>query len=210
MRPRSILAGGSGGNPVNFTTGFHTYAVEWDKNASINANEIRYYVDGNQFMTVDAKRGDVGRQLHHCEKHYLQLGGGGQATQTVRPPFRRQCPSTTSVFGIAPSGTPGDYNGDHQIDAADYLVWRKSLGQTGIGLPADGSGNGSVGQEDYEVWRRNFGMPLQLAQATSIASTVPEPSAAVQVAISFMLIFAQRLGVSLSPDSEYRNRTYIK
>jgi hypothetical protein len=28
---------------------------------------------------------------------------------------------------------PGDYNGDGTVDAADYVVWRKTLGTTGLG-----------------------------------------------------------------------------
>ena len=32
----------------------------------------------------------------------------------------------------------GDYNANGVVDAADYTVWRDSLGQTGMGLAADG------------------------------------------------------------------------
>ena len=54
---------------------------------------------------------------------------------------------------------PGDYNLDGVVDAADYTVWRDTLGATGIGAftGADGNGDGAVAQADYDVWRSNFG-----------------------------------------------------
>jgi rhamnogalacturonan endolyase len=51
---------------------------------------------------------------------------------------------------------PGDYNNDRVVDAADYSVWRDTLGST-IDLRADGDQNGTVGPEDYALWKQNFG-----------------------------------------------------
>ncbi len=69
----------------------------------------------------------------------------------------------------------GDYNGDTVVDAADYSVWRDSLGQSGASLAADGDDDGQVTQLDYELWRQNFGVSTANAAA---ASPAPEPSAA--------------------------------
>ena len=45
---------------------------------------------------------------------------------------------------FAPAGN-GDFNGDGNVDGADYTVWRKSLGMTGLvayaGADGDGDGN---------------------------------------------------------------------
>ena len=38
---------------------------------------------------------------------------------------------------------PGDYNQNGFVDAADYVVWRDTLGQMGAGLAADGNNNGA-------------------------------------------------------------------
>ena len=48
------------------------------------------------------------------------------------------------------------------VDAADYVVWRKMLGVTGVPpySGADGSGNSTIGEEDYGVWRSRFGQTL--------------------------------------------------
>ena len=53
---------------------------------------------------------------------------------------------------------PGDYNGNGMVDAADYVVWRDTHGQSvADGAGADGNGNGLVDDGDYSVWRANFG-----------------------------------------------------
>jgi hypothetical protein len=67
----------------------------------------------------------------------------------------------TSIESITPrsGGLAGDYNNDGSVDAADYVVWRKT------GAIPDG----------YTTWRSNFGRtgPVILGNA---AAAVPEPS----------------------------------
>ena len=70
----------------------------------------------------------------------------------------------------------GDYNGDGTVDAADYVVWRKSLGQSGANLAADGDNSGEVDLADYDYWRAHFG---QAATGTLATSSVPEPATLV-------------------------------
>lgn len=72
---------------------------------------------------------------------------------------------------------PGDYNRDGAVDAADYLVWRSSVGEVGYHLRADGSGNGWIDTADYEVWRSHFGTAVAGATAGGSNSdfAVPEP-----------------------------------
>src|SRR5690606_25447898 len=60
-------------------------------------------------------------------------------------------------FFALPASAQGDFNGDGVVDAGDYLVWRKSLGQSGHQLGSDGNGDGAVTDDDYQVWRKNFG-----------------------------------------------------
>ncbi len=57
---------------------------------------------------------------------------------------------------------PGDYNSNGIVDAADFTVWRSSLGLAGLApfSGGDGTGDGAVTQADYDVWRNNFGMTL--------------------------------------------------
>jgi hypothetical protein len=82
----------------------------------------------------------------------------------------------------------GDYNVDGTIDAADYVVWRKSDGLMGAGLAADGNGDQAVTDLDYGIWVSNFGQvvngstPLPSAPASQY---VPEPAAYVLLFLTF-------------------------
>ncbi|TWT35282.1 hypothetical protein KOR34_01700 [Posidoniimonas corsicana] len=72
----------------------------------------------------------------------------------------------------------GDYNGDGVVNAADYTVWRDSLGQdVAPGSGADGNGDGAVNQADYNVWRSNYGSSIG-GGLSPAASPAPEPGAA--------------------------------
>jgi hypothetical protein len=68
----------------------------------------------------------------------------------------------------------GDYNRDDVVDAADYTVWRDTLGSTTM-LAADGSGNHVVDQADYGVWKMNFGQIAGGARSANVGAIVPEP-----------------------------------
>jgi hypothetical protein len=70
---------------------------------------------------------------------------------------------------------PGDYNQNGAVDAADYVVWRDTRGQTGTGLPADGNGDRQIDAADYNVWRANFGATVVAGTASKLES-VPEPA----------------------------------
>ncbi len=70
-------------------------------------------------------------------------------------------------------GVPGDYNDNGIVDAADYTVWRNSLGASVGILPADGDGSGSVDAGDYAIWKMHFGESLGSGGGSS---AVPEPA----------------------------------
>jgi arabinan endo-1,5-alpha-L-arabinosidase len=74
---------------------------------------------------------------------------------------------------------PGDYNRDGKVDAADYTVWRNSLGSTSDLLANgddEGSSHGIVDEADYEIWRNNFGtLYTDFTGAGGIGEAVPEP-----------------------------------
>src|SRR5262249_14943677 len=74
----------------------------------------------------------------------------------------------------------GDYNRDGTVDAADYVVWRKTLGRNGLALAADGDANGLVNNADYNIWRAHFGQSVgggaALPSAHPPLASVPEPN----------------------------------
>lgn len=74
--------------------------------------------------------------------------------------------------------TPGDYNSDGHVDAADYTMWRDALDTTVSrrGAGADGDLSGVVDQADWSVWANNYG--------SSVAPTaIPEPATILLIAI---------------------------
>jgi hypothetical protein len=169
------------GQRVNYHGGFHVYAVEWE------SAQLRFYVDGVLHFTVNET---PTRPIFETPMNIIlnlavggNFGGDPNAT-TIFPQFM----DVDYVRVWHPqTGLAGDYNNDGLVDSADYIVWRKTLGQVGIGLAADGSGNGAVGPEDYEVWSKGFG-GADLPAASLAALQVPEPAAAALLALGLMLL----------------------
>jgi DNA-binding beta-propeller fold protein YncE len=80
----------------------------------------------------------------------------------------------------------GDYNGNHVVDAADYVVWRDRLGTTAA-LPGDVT-PGLVSEDDYVVWRMNFGRSV----SGGAAAAVPEPGTVLWAAGLLVAFLSQR------------------
>jgi T5SS/PEP-CTERM-associated repeat protein len=88
------------------------------------------------------------------------------------------------TIGVLNVGLAGDYNLNGVVDVADYVVWRKTLGQSGFGLAADGNANNQIDPGDLTIWRANFGQTASgsasgdTGSATAAANAaVPEPAA---------------------------------
>jgi hypothetical protein len=60
-------------------------------------------------------------------------------------------------------GLPGDFNFNRTVDAADYVVWRKT-----DGTPAG-----------YNAWRTHFGQTAGSGSGSSANTAVPEPATVV-------------------------------
>jgi hypothetical protein len=104
-------------------------------------------------------------------KVYGQVSGDVVASTVVR----------TNLTGVI---LP-DYNRNGRVDAADFVLWRKTEGQMGAGLVADGNSDGKVDQADYNLWRMHFGAVAGSGAGASTDSgdlstnAVPEPSCGV-------------------------------
>jgi hypothetical protein len=85
-----------------------------------------------------------------------------------------QLTQVTPAIGPPPVG---DYNKNNYVDAADYVLWRKTFDDVNpaAGRPADGNFDGYVDDYDYDIWRQHFGNT-----ATGIGglgfNAVPEPA----------------------------------
>jgi hypothetical protein len=77
-------------------------------------------------------------------------------------------------ISVIPSN--GDFNRNDLVDAADYVIWRRSLGQNvSIGSGADGNNNGRIDTGDLAVWREHFGQSVSHT-GSGQGAAVPEPS----------------------------------
>ncbi|TWT66763.1 Glucan endo-1,3-beta-glucosidase A1 precursor [Posidoniimonas polymericola] len=158
------------GAPVDFHTGFHTFAAEWDETL------LRFFVDGDLYFTVTET---PNRPIFETAKNIivnLAVGGdfGGDPNQTTIWPQTMYVDYVRYWNRMYPSELAGDYNNDGAVDAADYTIWRSTTGDQGIGLAADGSGNGAVGTSDYQAWRQNY----QGASTGVAGASVPAPTGA--------------------------------
>jgi hypothetical protein len=62
------------------------------------------------------------------------------------------------TVGILSVGLPGDFNNNGTVDAADYVIWRKT----------DGT------QAGYNLWRSHFGQTAGSGTGTNATAAVPE------------------------------------
>jgi dockerin type I repeat protein len=126
--------------------------------------------------------GDWHVDAHHSLVELIIIYGGGVGR--IWATGKRSLDFTVS------SGMTGDFNNDGSVDTADYLVWRKSLGQTGTNLAADGNTDNKIDDEDYGMWRSHYG---EMVHADPLATgAVPEPLAAALVVEGLSLMLFRR------------------
>jgi hypothetical protein len=79
----------------------------------------------------------------------------------------------------SPNYSNGDYDNNGTVDATDYVLWRKTMGQSvNPGVKADGDANGIVDAGDYTTWKTSFGKAVSNVPAGAGAgfASVPEPT----------------------------------
>jgi hypothetical protein len=69
---------------------------------------------------------------------------------------------------------PGDFNNNGNVDAADYVIWRRNFGALNeAALNGNGDNQNGVDNGDYALWRASFSAAGSGASAVNV--TVPEP-----------------------------------
>jgi hypothetical protein len=123
---------------------------------------------------------------------FQEFAAGDTATT---PSYSNWAVRVTEITVLPDSPIMGDYNGDATVDAADYVVWRDTLGLSGSGLAADGNGDLVVDNWDYGVWRAHFGETTSVPGAAGSASAVPatpEPAAWLLLVIASVVFLGRR------------------
>ncbi|HJQ81360.1 MAG TPA: hypothetical protein VJ828_15470, partial [Lacipirellulaceae bacterium] len=100
-------------------------------------------------------------------------------------------PTLVQLTVVPGMNLPGDYNLDGTVDAADYVVWRKTDGTQG----------------GYNAWRANYGRSAAAAAAPPAANiAVPEANCLLLLSIAIALLSGQartRLAAPISRDETY-------
>jgi hypothetical protein len=83
---------------------------------------------------------------------------------------------------------PGDFDANMLVNDADYTTWRNDFGLLAHVSGADGNRNGIVDAADYVLWREAMpgGGGSALGSTNGLSQSVPEPHAAVLVALMLM------------------------
>ncbi|MBN1855010.1 MAG: discoidin domain-containing protein [Pirellulales bacterium] len=100
------------------------------------------------------------------------LGNDGDLTFTVRTP---EGVFIDGLIEYVTGGENADFNGDGDVDGADFLAWQRGFGITGTATLADGDANGdaNVNGADLAVWKSQFGTGG--AAGVLAGAAVPEP-----------------------------------
>jgi hypothetical protein len=145
---------------LTFATWLNAYGGFGIGNVIEGEKAVVHLVDENIYMDLQFTDWVDGR---------TEGGGGGFTYLRAEPP---EMPMTN-----------GDYNNNGEVDAADYVLWRATLGQNVAmpGIGADGNANGMIDDGDYAFWRAHFGEIVAGGQAASVLAAVPEPTCSVLV-----------------------------
>lgn len=156
-------------------------------------------------LTVDVGSGSAGVGTSPPRIDLRQSGDphpgddGNPATPAQQPEFlesNKGVPYGTKLGDSlgGPNYITGDYNKDGHVDAADYVVWRKSIHQTGTESShpaADANHDFLVDDDDWMKWQTNFGSPKSGSASgragSEIAMVVPEPSTLLLMGIALVV-----------------------
>ncbi len=79
------------------------------------------------------------------------------------------------MLDASPAGSPltdADFDGDGDVDGADFLIWQRGVGSGTSQSQGDANFSGAVDGVDLGIWKTEFGTPQSLVATTAI----PEPA----------------------------------
>jgi hypothetical protein len=133
---------------------------------------------GELIVVIDPAGDDIHRFNYSDDPPWPTAADGNGPSLVLRHPLHNpdHALSTNWTVSGAVDGSPGaadpadtpavDFNQDLAVDAADYVLWRKSVGSS-IDLRADANGDGAIDLSDYGLWRANFGIGISAAVSQS-------------------------------------------
>jgi hypothetical protein len=102
--------------------------------------------------------------------------------------YRYVIAQDTPIIDSNPSN--GDFDGDGDVDGADFLTWQRGLGLTGQpdATTGDADDDGDVDAADLALWQSNFGG----VPAVAAVGAVPEPASLALLAAGALAIGGMR------------------
>jgi hypothetical protein len=168
------------GKPVVFTEQGYQHHNNTSRNPQTETGSVDTAEQIMAFQgllrALDGRRDDL-LAMHIWQ---WEMAGSQGSTWNINPAPSANQPDNRLLAqwlsGFVSNLQPGDYNADGTVDAADYVVWRKAVGQTSTFFNgADGDGSGAVNDRDYDIWRAAFGGSAE--SELSLVPAVPEPQA---------------------------------
>jgi hypothetical protein len=122
--------------------------------------------DRSQFVHLVHTESSAANMLTHLNRAVQRNAGGIYITDDVLPNPWDRLPNYWTSLVEAVAVINADFNGDGIVDAADYVVWRKT---------------NTNGQQGFTSWRANFGATHNGSGSTT-SSAIPEPTTALLLA----------------------------
>jgi hypothetical protein len=168
-------------NQADLWDGTIATGVRYSENLTFLPNNTTFWTGSNSFGALSQNAENWQQTVSVSANAGFSQSTTNWFNQTLRNgngANRLPCLCQASVID------PGDFNDDGVVDAADYTIWRNTLGDTvDRGYFADGDGDGTITEGDYAVWRTNYGK-VYAAGGGGLAAVTPEPSTVV---MSFVL-----------------------
>ena len=156
-------------------TGFAAY-TDASRNAPVEVTTLDTNSDdiADAILTVQGPGGMTNqiRQFDIISASPLQVAPGTVVPGNYPGPYYIDTVANPAplVAAVRPPVLLGDYNLNGVVDSADFVMWRRTAGQT---VPqytgADGDGSGVIDLGDTDVWRSHFGQTLPLGSGSGNA-----------------------------------------
>ena len=136
-----------------------------------------FYIQSSDFTTDGYQQATATSLAYASLASYAVfegITGDGFALDIFRQDGNRGALAGLQIISTA-DGLTGDYNGNGMVDAADYTLWRDTLGSV-TDLRADGDRDGHVDPDDFWFWKTHFGESFGVGRGLTTSTSVPEPS----------------------------------
>lgn len=177
--------------------------------ADLFLERIEYVNVGLRFTELQAEAIAAMNDLREGNGDYVELLARAVLASMMRDAFldsQMDSNSLNTVYGFSnwaanstvkmyygPPGTVliGDANNDGRVDGSDFIAVEQAMGVTGLSnglLFGDANDDGVVDYNDYLAVEQNLGRTLADLFGSSWPWTVPEPTLAGPLLLSFMLL----------------------